>query len=29
MSNNKNKDRKLHPDGVGSMLSNYMEYELR
>lgn len=29
MRNNKNPDRKLWPDGVGSMLSNYMEYELR
>lgn len=29
MRNNKNPDRKLWPDSVGSMLSNYMEYELR
>lgn len=29
MRSNKNPDRKLWPDGVGSVLSNYMEHELR
>lgn len=29
MRNNKNPDRKLYPDSVGSMLSGYMEYKLR
>lgn len=29
MRSNKNQGRKLWPDGVGSMLSNYMEHDLR